>query len=123
MAKIHFWTRLMALPRPSGTDGSYQCTELPCAYTNNNQTIVAGHLAVTHKVVFRIALDLFPDFRLPELPVPEEEITIVPSPSSMTIVSPKKRPAPESEGAGRQIGEHSSHSCDFWVKTNKQILD
>ena len=82
MAKIHFWNKLLALPRsmagPQGT--TYHCSEAPCQYQNPNQTIVAGHLAVTHKVVFTIAGQLFPGFKLPVLPGPEEEIMILDNP-------------------------------------------
>ena len=62
MAKIHFWPRLLALPRQVG--GVAQCPEFPCRYQHGSAVVVSAHLATEHKVVFRIARDLFPNFTL-----------------------------------------------------------
>ena len=87
MAKIHFWTKLLALPLAVTTAQGevYQCPELPCLYIHANQNIIAGHLAVSHKVVFRIALEMFPNFQLPVLPNDD-----------VVILSPVKRSLPTS---------------------------
>merc|ERR1719233_1222277 len=84
LAKIHFWNRLMALPRETnmGSGEMFQCSEFPCRYLHKSKTIVAGHIATEHKVVFTIALSIFPDFKLPILPVTravttEDSVTIV----------------------------------------------
>ena len=75
MAKIHFWPRLLALPRQVG--GVAQCPEFPCRYQHGSSVVVSGHLATEHKVVFRIARDLFPNFTLPPppAPVPAQPVT------------------------------------------------
>ena len=85
LAKIHFWNRLMALPKETtiGSGEMFQCSEFPCRYLHKSKTIVAGHIATEHKVVFTIALSIFPDFKLPILPATrpiistEDSITIV----------------------------------------------
>ena len=70
MAKIHFWNKLLEMPKETQTaQGSvYQCSEFPCRYTHKMAVVVSGHLATEHKVVFRIALSLFPSFTLPPNP-------------------------------------------------------
>ena len=68
MAKIHFWQRLLQLPRgtPSLQGPFWLCSEAPCHYVQESRDIVAGHLATDHQVVFDIAISLFPEFKLPE---------------------------------------------------------
>ena len=67
MAKIHFWSKLRAMPKEVMTAGGpmWQCSEFPCQYQHNRGEVVSGHLAMEHKVVFRIARSLFPSFTLP----------------------------------------------------------
>merc|ERR1719318_902740 len=113
LAKIHFWNRLLALPKEATTASGpvFQCSEFPCRYIHKSQTIVAGHLATEHKVVFKIALNIFPDFKLPILPPttsPDPSITILascsrklPPVSTLQTEYPSKRslslPRPEDD--------------------------
>ena len=70
LAKIHFWERLLAMPRETETPSGamFQCSEFPCQYLHKVAVVVSGHLATEHKVVFRIARSLFPTFTLPPRP-------------------------------------------------------
>ena len=70
MARIHFWNKLLQMPKETKTSQGtmYQCSEHPCKYLHKMAVVVSGHLATEHKVVFRIALSLFPNFTLPPNP-------------------------------------------------------
>eukprot|EP00092_Neocalanus_flemingeri_P011468 GFUD01012360.1.p1 GENE.GFUD01012360.1~~GFUD01012360.1.p1 ORF type:complete len:1412 (-),score=414.50 GFUD01012360.1:12-4247(-) len=113
LAKIHFWNRLLALPKEATTASgpAFQCSEFPCRYIHKSKNIVAGHLATEHKVVFRIALGIFPDFKLPVLNT-STDITIIASvPAKLPQVS--SQPAQtlsktQTQAATLQSQEHSS---------------
>jgi len=96
LAKIHFWNRLLALPKESSVASGeiFQCSEFPCRYIHKSKTIVAGHLATEHKVVFKIALSIFPDFKLPIL----NPVNTTSSDPSITIIAsvPARLPAVDS---------------------------
>ena len=120
LAKMHFWSRLqsLALPVPSSLGTIYRsllllfqsspfpplsllhiscpscrCPEAPCSSTSSSLALMAGHLALSHKVVFRIAHQLFPNFRLPGIQSQGAK--------ERTTSSPSRR-APLSEVGGRQ---------------------
>jgi len=119
LAKIHFWNRLMALPRETnmGSGEMFQCSEFPCRYLHKSKTIVAGHIATEHKVVFTIALSIFPDFKLPILPVTravtsttEDSVTIVGTvPGRLPPVEPTPTP------------DHSSKRSHSLGRTDEEV--
>ena len=98
MAKIHFWQRILQLPRetPSLQGPFWVCSEVACSYIQKSKEVVAGHLATEHAVVFDIAKTLFPAFELPKpvVTIDDDDVVMVQSNNNNNNLSEEKSGQP-----------------------------